>query len=354
MSKSVVWLPIVYQVDTLPAGRGRGIVRNVVQEEIGFEVEDLGPGKPAIEVATAKGLSVDWRQAGGSLWRTLVAADGSRLGTASALEAEMRRAKEYPPFVDYPFRAASIAAFGNRDPVSPFSYPTRASLDAMGMKVETDGREAAIAVAQIKASDIAIVDGVLRLRSEPPVWRVGSVYRPEWECQYVALHVADHPSHAGTPPAATFAIDAVGDAVAFARRVVERVQPKQEVSIEDVMVTLAPGYELPPVTIPRVEETWLGVKEALGGYQVDRMPDGLLLKLSRARVAVADYADAPSDEGLDRVVETVRALAADEAMADASPRMMALPDLVTILEMAVEYSRETTLDDVEALGMGIR
>ncbi len=175
----------------------------------------------SIEVRWPEGdvpAAMHWRSFEGALWRPLVGPDGDALDMAGGLErslAESRKPRRpgYTGFAwsDYPFRVEAKGS--KRDGWTPFNSLKE---DDATVRVRESGREAAVARAQAKAADdMILVDGVLHVRSQPPVWAVGRSRVNAWEDPgYVRLALADFPDHADW--LSSFPLDRREDALAFA------------------------------------------------------------------------------------------------------------------------------------------
>ncbi len=196
--------------------------------------------------------SMHWRSFEGALWRPLVGPDGDMLEEAGGLERlldESRRPRksgrgsfEWP---DYPFRIeARESSDHGRTPFGAWRE------EDDNFRIRSSDRDASLARAQARAADdLLLVDGVLHVRSVPPVWAVG---RPDplRDPGYVRLVVPDFPGHVDW--LASFPLDRRGDALAFAGRHVAdvvgnevyqrlyRYQP-HEVNPEEAEVEHGPG-----------------------------------------------------------------------------------------------------------------
>lgn len=182
----------------------------------------------SIEVRWPEGetpAAMHWRSFEGSLWRPLVAPDGDALDVAGGLERSLAESRKPRPhghahfkWPDYPFRVDAKGS--NYDNWTPFHA---LSEDDDTIRVRSSGRDEAVRRAQAKAADdLLLVDGVLHMRSVPPVWAVGRSRINPWEdAGYVRLALPDFPEHVDW--LASFTLDRRDDAVAFAERHVAAV-----------------------------------------------------------------------------------------------------------------------------------
>jgi hypothetical protein len=166
---------------------------------------------------------MSWREHGGALWRPLVAPDGDTLddrgGFARGIEQALQPAalRVAGNWTDYPFNLA--APGGNLDGREPFGAMREGD---PGLRVRSSNREAAMAAAQRKAADdLLLVDGVLHMRSRPPVWAVGRRNRLWVDPGLVRLVVPDLKGHDDW--LASFPLDRREDAIAFAALHAERL-----------------------------------------------------------------------------------------------------------------------------------
>lgn len=253
----------------------------------------------AIEVAWPDGAPLDamhWRSYGNALWRPLVGPDGAAFvgGFGKAADAAMPpgRAPGRPVWSDYPFKASSQKPGHNRS--LPFGLPS----DAGTARVHSDTLEAARRHAQrTAAEDLLLVDGVLHMRSKPPVWAVGRTFGGPWEnAGHVRLSLADHDAHADR--LVSFPLDRREDAVAFGRLRADQVGELSlyrrrhlkapALVVEDAEVWLSEGA-LPN---PRLDDLRRAMGQVDFGPGIERLPEAA----GDALATLAAVADADGDE----------------------------------------------------------
>jgi hypothetical protein len=193
----------------------------------------------AIEARWDEGASppeMHWRSFEGALWRPLVGPEGRALDASGSFESTaahmtaLRDDKSKPrlDWDDYPFLVSY--------PDSPYdrweSFKSWKE-DSPEIRIRSSEKPQAVARAQARAADdLVLFDGVLHVRSAPPVWAVGSRGMPWIDPGRVRLAIPDLEKHGGW--LASFPLDRRGDALEFARACVENVRAAERRGAPDV------------------------------------------------------------------------------------------------------------------------
>lgn len=264
-----------------------------------------------------------WRAHDGVLWRPVVGPGGEPLDTSGAFERLMARGASAEglgharDWVDYPFRHRETGnAYHGR---SPFIGGSRHG--EPGLRVQSDGREAALSEAYRTAKDdLLLIDGVMHMRSRPPVWAVG---RRDWFWEspgQVRLILPDFPEH--DDRLATFPLDRYEEAVAFAEANVGRIEgldwvegarPRsapEPVAVQEAKARVE-GFTLPDTRADDLRRLFENVEQGFSKTEFGRLPRGFVKAFGYLGVVVDAIDGAgPGTDWTDRMEEAMRAFVA--------------------------------------------
>jgi hypothetical protein len=291
-----------------------------------------------------------WREHDGALWRPLVGTTGEVLDTADGFARGVERA-ELPigradphPWTDYPFNVRSEGS--HQHGRGPFNQMREGQ---PGLRVRSSNREAAIALAQrTAADDLLVIDGVMHMRSKPPVWAVGNRDRLQVDAGRVTLAIPDFKGHDNW--LCTFPLDRREEAVAFATAHAERIgaipwlvatgrgdAPELEIDPVDVRHG---DMDFPDTRADDLRRVFLGIERNLRGCEL-RQFDRRLLK------AYADIGMLAEDAAAGHADWTDDSRAAVDALASAigPGRSEAWPYMAEIAEAMRSLARRDELAD---------
>ncbi len=205
--------------ETLLGGMASVSVRTVAATEAPKTIEARWP---------AEGVppEMHWRSFEGALWRPVVGPEGKALDASGSFQAALARmtgpkqdkSRSRPDWDDYPFLLHRPGKTYHR-----WESFDSWKEDSPDLRIKSTLKEEAVVRAQARAADdLLMVDGVLHVRSQPPVWAVGYVQNAWIEPGKVRLAVPDLERHWGW--LASFPLDRYEDALEFARTCVEKVR----------------------------------------------------------------------------------------------------------------------------------
>ncbi len=203
-------------------------------------------------------LEMHWRYFGDALWRPLVGQDGAAMDAAGGFEraladiGDRRDPYAFPrttfQWPDYPFRTRHEERYISDLPPFDLDHERDATVT-----VRSSDPEPAIAAAQAKAADdMIVVDGVLHVRTAPPVWAVGCRSEISKRAGQVRLAIPDFPPHAGW--LASFPLDRRDVAMAFSGRLVETANEKWPLGISVIPDGAMASYDDIPFPDTRAQD----------------------------------------------------------------------------------------------------
>lgn len=348
MSKSTVWLPIVY---LMSFGGSRRTQSHHVREDVPFEIDSVEAAPLRVSVSWKDGRSCDWHEVDGRLYRPMLGSDGKPIATAEDLRRVAAADREHR---DYPFFATSGRYMRHRS--YPSGLPTREEALAGFGRLQTDGRQAALDRCLRIAQDLRLVGGVPMLRCDAPEWHVGDMNRPAWGSQVVELRIPGQVDEI-EGPVARFAADRVDDAEIVARRIVGAFPDDTygRVEVREAEIVHHDGYRPAPVGIPAAVEAWGAIRGALGGLSLEEVPFDVLRLVVEGENAARAWREDGDDADLERSLEAMAALARHAIVAapESTVRISAIREIGACQAIAAGFARELTEEDRDILSMGV-